>query len=573
MEHSDKGMPRWRELLILIAFTLLVTVPFLNQPYHMDDPGFIEFARVRQETPLEMQLRDYVFFGQRNDVFFDTHPPLISAYLATLMYISGGESEALYHGAFLVFPVIAAVSMYYLARRFTRNSLLAAMLLMATPGVMVMSHTLMSDVPGLSFWLATAVLYIYGLDRRSLGLMALCGITLTMAVFTSYQTLSIIPLLIVYAATRREFTSLAVLPFTLPLSFFTSYMVWHTVSAGSLPRFSYGEGEPMAWYSMVRKASSVLVTLAEATIFFGILYRVLIARAWDYWIYIVLMLPLAASIFTQYLGGFYSAPAALLIILLMPLGMVLLYQLYSRGIEWTKEERDRPRALAKTLMLLLWLAGVIFYVVVLMPYSSVRYLLPAFPPLILLFIRLVEERFDNGGQRARNLLIAAVLSTAGLGLLVSATDLELSEANRKVSQNEMHALGAELAIEGKKLWFAGEFGLRYYMEQEGYEELPRDVVPDEGDMIIQSPLGNWRAFSEDIDHRLELDRRISYQGILPLRVTSHKDSAGFYGSHWGLLPFSLAFGDVEEYLVYRVMPPNGEEGWLTRNWKPGTSRV
>ena len=175
----------WQDLLIVTAFILLITLPFLNQPFHMDDPGFIEFARVRQDAPLEMQLHDYVFFGQRNETFLDTHPPLVSSYLAVLMYLSGGESEMLYHAAFLVFPLLAGISMYFLARKFTRHALLAALLLMGTPGVMVMSHTLMSDVPGISFWLATMALYVYGLDRRSLGHMALCGITLTLGVFTS----------------------------------------------------------------------------------------------------------------------------------------------------------------------------------------------------------------------------------------------------------------------------------------------------------------------------------------------------------------------------------------------------
>ena len=563
----NPSRPLWQDLLIVAAFVLLITVPFLNQPFHMDDPGFIEYARARQDAPLEMQLHDYVFFGVRNETFFDTHPPLVSAYIATLMYVSGGESELLFHGAFLIFPLLAGISMYFLARKFTRHSLLGTLLLMGTPGIIVMSHTVMSDVPGISFWLATVALYVYGLERRSLGLMALCGITMTLGIFTSYQVLSVIPLLFVYAAVRRELSILALLPFMLPISSFASYMVWHTVATGSLPRFSYGEGAPMAWYSMVQKGTSVLVTLAAATIFFGILYRVLIVKVWDYYVYVVLLLPIAVSIISQYLRGFFSAPSAVLVILLMPLGMIFIYQIYAEGWERLRAERDRPRALAKTLLLLLWLTGVLFYVVVLMPYSSVRYLLPLFPPLVLLFVNLVETRFAGSEARVHNILLAAVVSTTALGLLVAAADLELARANRDVSQNEVRDLGGMLAAEGKHLWFAGEFGLRYYMEEGGYQELPLDKLPDEGDMIIQSPLGNWRAFSEELDHRLELYERIDYGGYIPVRVTSHRSNAGFYGSHWGILPFSLSTDEVEEYLVYRVLPPNDNEGWLTKKWE------
>lgn len=549
----------WLELLFVAAFTLLITLLFLNQPFHMDDPGFIEFARSRQHAPLEMELRDYVFFGKRNESFVDTHPPLVSSYIALVMYASGGESETLYHSAFLVFPLLAGVSMYFLSRRFTRYPLLVTLLLMGTPGMMVMSHTLMSDVPGLSLWLATVALYVYGLDRRSTGLMALCAVTLTLGIFTSYQVLSVIPLLFVYAAVRRELNSLALLPFTLPLSSFVSYLAWHVAVVGEIPRFSYGEGAPMAWYSVIKKVSSAMITLAEATVFFGILYRVLISRAWDYAVYLVLMIPLGFAIFSQYLGGFYSGPAALLAILLMPLGMLMIYQIYVRGWEWLKIERSRPERLADTLLLLLWLAGVLFYVVMLMPYSSVRYLLPLFPPLVLLLVRLMEERFTSKAMQVRNLLVAAVITTTCLGFLVSAADLEFAESNRSLAMNEARAMGEELAATGNQLWFVGEFSLRYYMEQEGFQELPLDTVPATGDIILQSPLGNWRPFSEDVDHRVEEEDKIHYGGDIPVKVTSYNANAGFYGSLWGVLPFSISTGDVEEYLVYRMGPPNDDE--------------
>jgi len=568
---ASQKRPVWLELLIVAAFTLLITVPFLNQPFHMDDPGFIEFARARQDAPLAMELRDYVFFGKRNESFVDTHPPLISSYIALVMYASGGESEMLYHAAFLIFPLLAGASMYFLSRRFIRRPLLVTLLLMGTPGMMVMSHTLMSDVPGLSLWLATVALYIYGLDRRSTGLMALCAITLTLGIFTSYQVLSVIPLLLVYAIARRQLNLLSLLPFTLPLSSFASYLAWHVAVVGELPRFSYGEGAPMAWYSIIKKVSSAMVTLAEATVFFGVLYRVLVAKAWDYAVYLVLLIPIAIAIYSQYLSGYYSAPAALLAILLMPLGMLMVYQFYTRGWEWLKSERTRPEETARTLLLLLWFGGVLFYVVVLMPYSSVRYLLPLFPPLILLLARLMEERFRASASQLRNLLIAAIVSTTGLGLLVSAADLEFAESNRTLAQTQAREMGAELAATGNQLWFVGEFSLRYYMEQEGFQELPLDTVPATGDIVIQSPLGNWRPFSEDVDHRVKKEDELHYGGVDPIRVTSYDANAGFYGSFWGVLPFSLSTGDIEKYLVYRILPPNDEEGWMTRNWKQGSA--
>ena len=108
---SLKNLPAGTEVLIVIVFTLLLTVPFVARPFHMDDANFIELARARQTEPLETVLSDYTFFGQQNEYFLDTHPPLIPSYVALLIKVAG-ESETVMHLAFLIFPLIAAVSMY-----------------------------------------------------------------------------------------------------------------------------------------------------------------------------------------------------------------------------------------------------------------------------------------------------------------------------------------------------------------------------------------------------------------------------------------------------------------------------
>ena len=556
-------LPGWAELAIVLVFTLLVTLPFIYKPIHMDDAGFMEFARARQDAPLEIVLEDYTFFGQENDYFIDTHPPLTSSYLALLIYASGGETEPLLHLGFLIFPLIAAASMYFLARLFTRHAMWAALLLMATPGVMVMSHGLMSDIPGLSLWLASLALYLHGLRHKSLGLMGACAIVITLGVLTSYQVLSVIPLLLAYAILRRELSLQSSLPFVLPLSTFISYGVWHWVAVGFPPRFSYGVGEPLAWYSVVQKGGSALLTLGGAMIFFAILMRVLLSRRWDTVVYLAFLAPLWAAFVFQYMAGRYTAAAALASMLFLPLGILLLYRIYADGWErFVGERRDKR---ADTAFLLLWLTGVLFYVVMLLPYSSVRYLLPAFPPLILLFIRLVEERFTGKRIVVQNLLLAAVVLTALGGILVAEADYELAVANRHFARNEAVQYSIDAASTGNHVWFVGEFGYRYYMEEQGFRELPKDRRVPEGDIILQSPLADPRPFSDVLENRVELVEVIGYRDLLPLRVTSFKARAGFYGHFWGLLPFSFASGNVEEYLVYRVVPPAEADGDVEEN--------
>ncbi|MHB8859943.1 MAG: ArnT family glycosyltransferase [Thermoleophilia bacterium] len=562
------GLPVRTEVIIVAAFTLLLMLPFLARPFHMDDAGFIELARARLDQPLQTVLHDYTFFGQENAEFLDTHPPLVPSYIAVVIKVAG-ESETAGHAAFLVFPLIAAISMYCLARRYTRHALLAALLFIATPGAMVMSQGLMSDMPGVAFWLAAVTLYVYALDRNRLWMMALCGIAITLGVFTSYQVLSVIPLLFVYALVRRKLSLLAILPFVLPLSSFASYAVWHYYVLGVLPRLSYGVGAPLAWYSIVQKGASVFATAGGAVVFFVVLMRVLLRKSWDFAVYLAFIVPLWFAALFQFLTGSYSAGAAVMTILFIPLGILYLYQIFADG--WQRLDDHVHERQAGDVLLLLWLAGVLFYLVVLLPYASVRYLLPAFAPLILLFVRLAEDRAGDRGtedragvrgaeDRAGNglavgrILAAAVLATAGLGFLVAGADYQLASANRAFAQNQGAAYGSTAAAEGHQVWFVGEFGFRYYMEQQGFRELPKDTQVAEGDLIIQSPLADPRPFSEVMERRVELIDTVGYSGLLPLRTISFSSKAGFYGHFWGILPWSVDFGNVEEYLVYRVVP-------------------
>ena len=543
------------ELIIVVAFTLLLTLPFIFRPFHMDDAGFLELARARQDNPLAVTLEDYTFFGQENETFVDTHPPLVSTYQAILIALTGSESEVVLHLGFLVFPLTAAVSMYFLSRRFTRHALLVTLMLIGSPGALVMSHGLMSDMPGLSMWLLSIALYIYGLERRSQALIVLCALALTCGVFISYQVLSVIPLLLVYAYFMRQLSLLSILPFILPLSAFVSYFFWHHSTNGIFPRLSYGVGEPLAWYSIIQKIVSVALALGGALIFTGVLMRVLLRRQWDLAVYATFLIPMWIAMLVQYLMGEYTFASMILAVLFMPVGILLLYQLYGDG--WRLLRGTNGKQLADNVFLLLWVSGVIFYAVFLLPYSSIRYMLPMFPPIILLFVRLVDSHFAQSARIARNILLSAVILSSAVALLVAGADYELASTFQRFARTDGERLGGEAAVEGGSVWFVGEFGFRYYMEQEGFIELPEESLVATGDLIIQSPLTDPRAFWPKLAYRLKLVDTIAYGGNIPLRTINFGSKAGFYGHFWGLLPFSISTGSLEEFLVYRVM----DEEW------------
>lgn len=546
---SGRRWPVKLDLAIVIVFTLLATLPFINKPFHMDDAAFLELAKIRIEEPFEVTIEDYVFFGEENERFIDTHPPLISSYLALLLKMAGTDSEAFLHGGFLIFPLIAAVSMYFLARRYTRYALLAALLLMATPGAMVMSHGLMSDIPGLSMWLASITLYAYALDQRNAYLFALSGLAISIGILISYQALSVIPLLFVYALWKKQLSLMSVAPFLLSLAVFFGFMGWHYSAAGSFPRFSYGVGEPLAWHSLIQKGASALLIIGGATIFFGVLMRVLLARREDAVFFVVFLVPFWILYAALYLAGKVGLMGALLSMALMPLGLLFLYRIFVDG--WARLKASSIDR-GENLLLMLWLAGVLVYVVILAPYTSVRYLLPMYPALVLLFVRLAEDRLGIDTVVTRRVLAVGVVTTLLFGLLVSAADYQHASANRAFAETEGAAYAERLRQTGAKGWTIGEFGFRYYMKKQGYAPLPGDRTVDPYDIIVQAPLADPRIFSEELSDQVELLEKVEHRWVVPLRTTSFRSNAGFYGHFWGLLPFSIDSGPVEEFDIYEA---------------------
>lgn len=85
-----------------------ITLPFIYKAFHLDDTIFIRLAEEMLRDPLALGLPDHGFGGDFFSLYIDTHPPLIAGYLAVLLKIFGGASEAGLHLGFIFFPALAA---------------------------------------------------------------------------------------------------------------------------------------------------------------------------------------------------------------------------------------------------------------------------------------------------------------------------------------------------------------------------------------------------------------------------------------------------------------------------------
>ncbi len=121
------------KLLLVLAVVLLLRAPFLNQAIQGDDIYYLAGAQHAQIDPAHPINVKYVFMGELVDMEGHPHPPLNVWFLGLLLAVFGDIREIPFHAAYVLFSVVAAVSMWSLAQRFSPHPVWATLLFLATP--------------------------------------------------------------------------------------------------------------------------------------------------------------------------------------------------------------------------------------------------------------------------------------------------------------------------------------------------------------------------------------------------------------------------------------------------------
>src|ERR1039457_6431405 len=178
-------------LLLILALVMLLRVPFLNQAIQGDDPVYLAEASHALVDPLHPDNSTYVFRGVAVDQRGLSHPPMDAWILAVLLAVSGDVKEVPFHAAYILFSLMAAWAMWWLARRFSPQPLWAALLFLAVPAFVVNGNSLETDLPFLAFWMAAIALFCAGK-------LVPAALAMTLAALTAYQAAYLTPILAVY---------------------------------------------------------------------------------------------------------------------------------------------------------------------------------------------------------------------------------------------------------------------------------------------------------------------------------------------------------------------------------------
>jgi hypothetical protein len=359
----------------------------------------------------------------------------------------------------------------------------------------------MTDIPLLALWAGSAALFISGVDSGKRSRVWLAAIGVSLASCVSYSGFCLVPLLGLYGFLRRDRKAIAAVLF-LPAAIFAfwltvSYLHYHRLTPAMIFGYYFLDKRVLSLSQVFRKFVYVFLALGGVTIFPFALF------AFGRKTSILFGLALAAA--TAFLAGIsnFDLLQKVLFLVLLCSGFIAMIENIRLMIRWLRviwntgcifqaqtastggQREPLPQEATDGFFLGAWFLGVVTFCGVFYMTGSARYLLPATPPLVLILLRQMERDF---GVKTLHRIAGA---TMALGFLLSIALAVADYQFARIYRDFASRVNREFASRGGGMWFTGEWGLRYYLEQIGGEELGRrDPHPKAGDLLIVPSLAS-----------------------------------------------------------------------------------
>ena len=530
-----------RSLLFLLLLTTALLLPFLGKPFHLDDPMYVWTAERIAEHPSDFYGIDVNWCYKREAMArANENPPLVSYALAAAGAVLGWSEPAL-HGAMLGAALLAVAGVWVLARRLGAPPLLAGFALLAMPGFLVSSTTLMADVLATALWTWAVVAWVRGLQEEETGWLLAGALLAGLCLLTKFVGLALLPLLLAYTALRYRRLDRRMLLLAVPLGVALLYR------ARMLARYGVDPFRAVGSFALeVRQASKASAlelpwlglgylggTCLPALFLAGWIFR---RRGWVACAVFFFAVGAGLLLLGSFSGVELRSAQGTRVILLLHLAAFMTCGAIVLAL--TLQHAVRMRS-AEAILLGLWVVGIFLFGSLFNWSTNVRSILPAAPAFAIVLASELQRQDRARGQAIPLALLG--LSTLA-GLLVAQGDLAYARSAREAALT----LTREHGQGGRPLWFEGSWGFQYYMEREGASKINWDnfqllagdriVLPSSNTCITTFPATTVRPGKD-------------YKFPLRALASTVTGGAGFYSDVLGVVPYVFGVPPTEVYAV------------------------
>jgi len=532
-----------RLLWLGVILALVVGVPFLDKPFHIDDTVVLRVAEQITRDPLRPFSADINWFGDPRPIFRETtNPPFVSYWVAPAV-AAFGFSEVPIHLAMLAFLVVLGVATAWLSRRFAGGSAWPVLFVMLSPAVVV-SNNVMRDVALAALSAAAAALFVAGVDRRRWPLALAGGLVVGLAILSKYSGVVLLPALAAYALLQRR----------------GRYALWLLAPVGMLGLWCLQNqlvhGRVHLEYLMAERRGTLpwqdrfyaALVIVGACLF--LVPALVVGAGRRAWVWLAVGAAVAAALALlgarlhnqaavgwQY-GLWVTTGAALVFMVLVP-------ALAAAPGALSRREGDG----ADHLFLALWAGGVLAFAVFFVMFQAVRHVIPAIAPLALLAVRLLRR--PEARTRLLPILLGVLLAAqAVIAFMVAAGDYQYAGTYRRFAREAQR-----LQRPGREVWFMGNWGWQRYALSAGYTLLAaHGRRPRPGEWIIIPDRVHKGPVPEGLP--LEFVWEKTYRGRIPIHTMDGYIGASFYAVTGRNVPYRFTRQrDLETFRIFRVGKP------------------
>ncbi len=515
MKRAGAGL----ELAALLAFAILIRLPFLNQAFQLDDASYLTGAEYVQKDPAHPWRASYVFLGERFDMSGHPHPPLNVWALGLVRAALGEVHEIPFHAAYVLWTLLAAAAAYSLARRFSARPTIAALLFLVTPAFVVHGNALEADIPFTALWLAATAAFVRAVDTGNRRWLLASAAALALASLAAYQAVLLVPVLAAYIyweardrkrPLRADLLTLGVV--LLPIAVIGAYQLYQRMSTGALPAsVLMGHFRNYGLQSLHNKARNALALTGHLG---WLIFPALALAAFGR-----LRKPLLAAVIIGSAAAAFADPHPLFWIS-FGTGLTVLAACTQRG----------DRFLRAWVLIFFGGALIVFFA------GAARYLLPIALPVAILAVNALRDR--------PRWLAAGFAAQLAFSLALARSHYEQSNAVRDFARS--------IQPEGR-LWINGEWGLPYYGMQRGGQPLLRNQTVGPGEWILSNRLGYPIPVTVAGGVLQTVSERVVTPSV-PLRLIALNSRSAFSTITFGVRPFDITTAPADVLRLERVEP-------------------